>query len=129
PTAVAPALTSRGFAVLAINAVGHGVGPESSVILTDKSGNATVIRSGGRGVDLNGDGAIESNEGCAITAPVALGTRDCFRQTVMDLLQLVRAVRAGIDLDGDGKPDLDAGRIYYAGQSLGAIYGTMLSAL
>src|SRR5262249_55642119 len=60
---------------------------------------------------------------------VALSTRDCFRQTAVDLLQLVRAIQTGIDLDGDGSPDLDASHIYYAGQSLGAIYGTILNAL
>jgi hypothetical protein len=29
-------------------------------------------------------------------------------------------------VDGDGTPDLDATRIYYAGQSFGGIYGTMI---
>jgi len=31
-----------------------------------------------------------------------------------------------MDVDGDGVPDLDAQRIYYAGQSFGGIYGTIL---
>jgi len=48
---------------------------------------------------------------------------------VVDLMQLARVIRLGLDLDGDGKPDLDPSRIYYAGQSLGAIYGTMLTAV
>jgi hypothetical protein len=80
-------------------------------------------------VDLNGDGTIEAEEGCALVAPLGFGTRDCLRQTVVDLLQLVRAIKQGIDLDGDGKPDLDAAHIYYGGQSLGAMYGTILAAL
>ena len=129
PTAVSPSLTSAGYAVVAINAVGHGFGPQSSVTFIDSKGNKTTIPAGGRSVDLNGDGVIEGNEGCAVTVPVALATRDCFRQTAVDLLQLVRALRAGIDLDGDSKPDLDGSRIYYAGQSLGAIYGTILNAV
>ena len=61
--------------------------------------------------------------------PVAYGTRDCFRQTAVDLMQLARVIRLGLDLDGDGTPDLDPARIYYAGQSLGAIYGTMFTAV
>jgi pimeloyl-ACP methyl ester carboxylesterase len=129
PTAVAPTMARAGFAVIAINAVGHGFGSRSTVTFTDASGNSTTLTEGGRGVDLNGDGTIEADEGCAIVAPIGIGTRDCFRQTVVDLLQLVRAIRQGIDLDGDGKPDLDASRIYYGGQSLGAMYGTILSAL
>ncbi|MBZ5621041.1 MAG: Ig-like domain-containing protein [Acidobacteriia bacterium] len=129
PTAVAPTLARAGFAVIAINAVGHGFGPESTVSFVDKSGKSTTLNAGGRSLDINGDGIIEGNEGCALVTPVAYGTRDCFRQTVVDLMQLARTIRLGLDMDGDGKPDLDASRIYYAGQSLGAIYGTMLMAV
>ncbi len=129
PTAVAPTLARNGFAVVAINAVGHGFGPLSTVSFTDTSGNTTTLPAGGRGEDLNGDGQIDATEGCVVLTPVAYGTRDCLRQTVVDLLQLVHAIQQGIDLDGDGKADLDASHIYYAGQSLGAMYGTMLTAL
>ena len=41
-------------------------------------------------------------------------------------MQLVRQIEAGIDVDGDGSIDLDAARIYYAGQSFGGIYGTIM---
>jgi hypothetical protein len=41
-------------------------------------------------------------------------------------MQLVRQVEVGMDVDGDGMVDLDAQRIYYAGQSFGGIYGTIL---
>jgi hypothetical protein len=129
PTAVAPSLARAGFATIAINAVGHGFGPLSSVTFVDNRGNATTVGAAGRGVDVNGDGIIEAEEGCTLETPVGYGVRDCFRQTVVDLLQLARAIRQGIDLDGDGRPDLDGSRIYYAGQSLGALYGSMLAAL
>jgi hypothetical protein len=129
PTAVSSSLASAGFAVIAINAAGHGYGPESTVAFQFRTGDPVTIKSGGRSIDLNGDGKIEANEGCALTTPIALGLRDCFRQTVVDLLQLVRAIRAGIDVDGDDAPDLDASRIYYGGQSLGGLYGTILNAL
>jgi pimeloyl-ACP methyl ester carboxylesterase len=129
PTAVAPALARAGFAVIAIDAAGHGFGPFSTVIFTDRSGRQTTVPALGRSVDINNDGSIEGNEGCAISTPIPIGLRDCFRQTVVDLMQLMRVIRGGLDLTGDGVPDLDPHRIYYAGQSLGAMYGTMFTAV
>ena len=41
-------------------------------------------------------------------------------------MQLVRVIKAGVDVDGDGSADLSTSRIYYAGQSFGGIYGTIL---
>ena len=129
PTAVAPVLAQAGFATIAINAVGHGFGPQSEVIITDPSGNVTTLSEGGRGVDLNGDGQIGPYEGCLAANPAQVALRDCLRQTALDLGELVRTIQGGVDLDGDGKPDLDATKIYYVGQSLGSMYGTIFSAL
>ncbi|HEY3838469.1 MAG TPA: Ig-like domain-containing protein, partial [Bryobacteraceae bacterium] len=129
PTVVAPALANAGFATIAINAFGHGFGPQSNLVLTDSSGNSTTIPLGGRGVNLAGQGMIGPTDGCVILSPVPVGLRDCLRQTVVDLLQLVRVIQGGLDLDGDGVPDLDGTRIYYVGQSYGAIYGTVLNAV
>jgi hypothetical protein len=130
PSTLAGSLAAQGLATAALNAVGHGYGPDTKLVLRDKSGNTVEVDGGGRGIDLNGDGKIESQEGCLIlTADAPVGLRDCLRQTVADLMQLVRAIRAGADLDGDGKADLDPDRIYYAGISLGSIYGTMLNAV
>jgi hypothetical protein len=126
PTVISPSLAQAGFASIAINAFGHGFGPQSSVVLTGNSGASTTILLGGRGIDRNGDGVIDSTEGCLILTPNPVGLRDCLRQTVVDLMQLVRVIQAGLDVDGDGVVDLDAGHIYYVGQSLGSIYGTLL---
>ena len=109
PTAVASTLAQAGFAVIAINAVGHGFGPLGTVTFTYTNPSSTVtLPSGGRGVDLNNDGTIGADEGCILVAPIAYGTRDCFRQTVVDLMQLTHTIQLGLDLDGDGTPDLDA---------------------
>src|ERR1017187_2712219 len=129
PTAVAPTLAQAGFATIAINAVGHGFGPLSQVIMTDPSGHVTTLTAGGRSVDLNGDGQYDPSEGCQAADPAQVALRDCLRQTALDLSELVRTIQGGIDLDGDGKPDLDATKIYYVGESLGSMYGTIFSAL
>jgi pimeloyl-ACP methyl ester carboxylesterase len=129
PSTIAPVLAQAGFATVAINAVGHGFGPQSSVIVTDNAGNSTTMLTGGRGVDLNGDGTYDPYEGCVAINPGQVGMRDCLRQTALDLSQLVHTIQVGLDLNGDGIPDLDPNRIYYGGQSLGAIYGTIFSAL
>ena len=129
PTAVAPTLARAGLAVIAITAVGHGFGPLSTVTIADKSGNRATFTAGGRGLDINGDGVIGSHEGCIIETPITYGLRDCFRQTVVDLMQLTRVLRLGLDLDGDGQPDLDGSRIYYTGDSLGSMYGPIMAAV
>jgi dienelactone hydrolase len=58
-----------------------------------------------------------------------LKLRDNFRQSAWDKLQLVEAIRAGVDFDGDGILDLDGERIGYAGVSLGGIMGAEPMAL
>lgn len=129
PSAVAGTLARAGFAVAAINAVGHGYGPNGTLRITEAGGTMTELPAGGRGVDLNRDGRIEASEGCLVFDPAPIAFRDCFRQTTVDLMQFVRAIRTGLDMDGDGVVDLDGSRIYYVGQSLGSIYGTILNAV
>ncbi|MFY9510198.1 MAG: hypothetical protein WAQ05_04415, partial [Rubrivivax sp.] len=88
---------------------------------------AVTVPAGGRGIDQDGNGVIDSTEGVNAAAPrTIISSRDGLRQTVVDIMQLVRQIEAGIDVDGDGGVDLDAQRIYYTGQSFGGIYGTIL---
>ena len=125
PWTVAATMASRGIATLSINVVGHGGGALGSLAVLRATG-PVVVPAGGRGIDQDGDGNIASTEGSSAAPPRAIiGSRDGLRQTVVDLMQLVRQVEAGIDVDGDGSVDLDAQRIYYAGQSFGGIYGTI----
>ena len=125
PFAVASTLAHNGIATIAINAQGHGFGSGGTLTVIQGTG-ATVLSAGGRGVDQNGDGVIQSTEGLFATgAQTDLASRDGLQETVADLMQLVRAIQGGIDVNGDGHADLDANRIYYFGQSLGGIYGTV----
>jgi hypothetical protein len=127
PWTIASTLASRGIATLAINVVGHAGGALGSLSVETTSGPTPVeIPAGGRGIDQNGDGAIDSTEGSSAAAPFdIISSRDSLRQTVIDLMQLVRQIEVGMDVDGDGRADLNAQRISYAGQSFGGIYGTM----
>jgi hypothetical protein len=135
--AVAAVMASRGIATIAINAVGHGGGPLGTLTVSRVSGNPVTFLAGGRGIDQNGDGAIDPSEGIDAApiiiggraVPNMIGSRDGLRQTVIDLMQLVRIIEAGVDVDGDGSVDLDRERIYYLGGSLGGIYGSPFVAL
>lgn len=129
PSLLAAAFAEMGLATIAISAPGHGFGPAGTLRLRLVGGGFAELPGGGRGADSNADGTIDAAEGCEAPAPSPIGLRDCLRQMVVDLLQLVRVIRNGLDLDGDGAADLDANRIFYAGQSLGAIYGVIFMAV
>src|SRR5262249_59000407 len=91
---------------------------------------AVTFPAGGRSVDQNGDGVIGGTEGQLAAGPHGiLAETDAMRQTVADLMQLVRVIRVGVDVDGNGSRDLDPARVSYLGFSLGASYGTMLAAV
>jgi hypothetical protein len=126
PWTVAATLASQGIATISINVVGHGGGSLGTLNVTRTTGTPVVVPAGGRGIDQDGNGTIDSTEGSsAVGAKNIVSSRDGLRQTVVDLMQLVRQVEAGMDVDGDGSVDLDAQRIYYSGQSFGGIYGTI----
>ncbi len=128
PWTVASVFASKGIATIAINVVGHGGGAKGTLAVLPNVAGAlpSVVPAGGRGFDQDGNGAIDSTEGVNAAAPATIvGSRDGLRQTVVDLMQLVRQIEVGVDVDGDGERDLDKHRVYYAGQSFGGIYGTI----
>jgi len=100
------ATAGEAVAVVAVDAVEHGEHPERTEadisILDDLMILAITVDPPGL---------------------VARRLRDNFRQSAWDKLQLLRAMEAGADVDGDGAVDLDAAHVAYAGVSLGAIMG------
>ena len=129
---IATTLARHGLATAAVPVVGHGGGPDGRLVARLTSGAIRTVPMPGRGVDLDGDGRFDPAEGLAPsrTGPLAtLGLRDGLRQQAVDLLALVRALHDGLDVDGDGRPDLDGSRLYYVGQSLGGIYGSLFLAV
>jgi hypothetical protein len=130
PWAVAGRFAQNGIATIAINVVGHGFGPLGTYTVSRPGAAPVVLPSGGRAVDQNHNGKFDSTEGVsAVGAQSLIGNRDGLRQTTIDLMQLVRVLRGGVDVDGDGKADLSRKRIYYVGQSFGGIYGVPLLGL
>ncbi len=125
PVRVASIMAANGIATIAINSVGHGGGPLGTLVVTAGSTSVT-LPAGGRTVDVNGDGIFDSQEGFTAASPqIILITRDGRRQSTIDLMQLVRVIQVGVDVDGDGIPDLDRTRVYYFGSSLGGTGGVI----
>jgi hypothetical protein len=130
PITTASTLARNGIATIAINVVGHGGGPLGTYTVLRNDGAPVTFSAGGRGIDQDGNGTIDSTEGVSAAPPfTAVGNRDGLRQTVVDLMQLVREIQAGVDVNGDGSADLSPSRITYFGQSFGGIYGTAFLAV
>jgi len=130
PYVVGASMAAQGIATVAINVVGHGGGAAGTLTVARGGDLPVTLPAGGRGIDQNGDGLIDATEGSSAAPPRGIiGSRDGLRQTVIDLMQLVREIEVGMDADGDGQADLDASRIYYFGQSFGGIYGTQFLAV
>jgi hypothetical protein len=127
PFNVASSMANHGLATIAIDAVGHGFGPRSTLTVNRTLGAPPItLFAGGRGIDQNEDGAIGDTEGLTTKRPrTPVVFSDGYRQTAADLMQLVRVIDVGMDVDGDGLRDLDPSRIYYFGVSLGGGYGTV----
>lgn len=129
--AMAATLASRGIASIGIHTAGCAFGPLSTLTINLKTGSSLTIPDRGRSYDQNGDNRIGGTEGSVAAPPRAwtVGERDGYRQTAIDLMQLVRVIELGMDVDGDGSRDVDPGRIFHFGFSAGAMHGTIFLAL
>jgi hypothetical protein len=122
PSYAASTWAKKGYATLAFEITGHGYGPGGVTQLTPSAGAPINIPTPGRGIQFNPAQPIGPEDGCIL--PGALGTRDCLRQSAVDLFALVRAISTtGLGVN------LDSSRIYYVGQSFGAFYGAVFEAV
>jgi hypothetical protein len=130
-TNFASKLASHGIATIGISQVGQGFGPLGRLIVTTTNGTTLNFPDAGRGVDQNGDGIYGALEGSEAAAPRTwtISVRDTYRQMVIDLMQLVRVIELGMDVDGDSVSDIDPTRIYYLGASAGTMMGASFVAL
>lgn len=107
---VAKVLLPLGAAVVAVDAMNHGEHPTAPNDL--ELAALTFL-----GIDL---GALHLD---------ALALRGNFDQSNLDRLQVLRALMAATDVDGDGVDDLDPERVGYWGISLGGMLGSGLAAI
>lgn len=106
--------------------VQHGFGGDNRFVL-DLAGE--LAREGIAAIGISAASHGRRGSPLALLQATPMRTRDLFRQTHVDLMALVRAIEAGIDVDADGKPDLAAHHIGYLGVSLGGILGATFVAL
>ncbi|MDS4029397.1 MAG: Ig-like domain-containing protein [Candidatus Contendobacter sp.] len=121
--ALADALAFEGYVAVAIDLPLHGV--------TDTT-NPFYLKGLERTFDLDlvnnttgaagPDGKIDPSGSYFINLNSLLTSRDNAREAAEDLRQLTATLPL-VDLNGDGKPDLDTGHIRFVGHSLGAITG------
>jgi hypothetical protein len=130
-TIMASVMASHGLATIAISHVGQGFGPLGRLLITKTDATVLDVPDAGRGVDQNGDNVYAFLEGAEAAAPRTwtISLRDSHRQTVIDLMQLVKVIEVGMDVDGDSTADLDSSRIYFQGSSAGPLLGTSFVAL
>jgi hypothetical protein len=93
-------MAKHGIATIAINGLGNGWGSAGTLSVQKNDLSVVQIPEGGRAVDQNGDGIIDSDEGHSQSGgPILAGTRDGDQQTVADMMQLVREIQIGIDIE------------------------------
>jgi pimeloyl-ACP methyl ester carboxylesterase len=125
--ALADALSFEGYAAVAIDLPLHGI--------TDTS-NPFYLKGLERTFDLDlvnnqtglppADGIIDTSGSYFINLQSLLTSRDNLREAAQDLRQLVANLPL-LDLNGDGKADLDTRHIHFVGHSLGGVAdGTFL---
>jgi hypothetical protein len=113
----------QGYVVVAIDLPLHGITDPASPLYdaaNERTFNLDLVNN--TTLAPGPDGQIDPTGTFFINASSILTTRDNLREAVADLLTLTRSL-PGLDLDGDGSPDVNSERIHFLGQSLGAVVG------
>ena len=114
--AVAGALTSQGYAVVSMDAAGHG---SRAVRISNAAPSCSDVAVGipGPRSDLGPDPTARPECYAPVLSSDLAATRDGFRQTVLDLEQLVTSLKA-CGITSCGALKVDPTRILYVGHSL-----------
>jgi hypothetical protein len=122
-TYMASTWAQKGYATIAFEILGHGYGPNGVTQFVTTNEGTVNVPTPGRGVQFVPGQPIGSEDGCIAAGAVA--TRDCARESALDLCALVEAIR---NTNGLGL-NLDPTRIHFTGQSFGSFYGTLFEAV
>ena len=124
-TYIASTLAKRGIALIGVEVFGHGYGPASLIQLGYRMAPPVFVSSPGRTIPVDGANFNIAVNGCVVL-PGPFATRDCFRQTAVDMFALVKLITGNSGLSS--QLGLDPNRISYIGQSFGAVLGSMVVA-
>jgi len=124
-TYIASTLAKRGIALMGVEVFGHGYGPASLIQLGYGLAPPVFVSSPGRTIPVDGVNFDIAKSGCVVL-PGPVATRDCFRQTAVDMFALVKLITDNPGLST--QLGLDPKRISYIGQSFGAVLGSMVVA-
>lgn len=133
--ALAPTLAAAGFVTIAIDLPLHGLVPAGSAATCGSTSTNAFVTGAERtfGLDLvsnttgapGSDGLVDCSGTHFVNLSSLITSRDNLRQAASDLIHLVKSVNV-LDFDGSGATDeIDESQIRFAGQSLGAIVGTV----
>jgi dienelactone hydrolase len=106
--------------------VQHGFGGDDSFVLSVAN---ELARAGLAGIGISAVSHGRRGSPLDLVSSTPLQLRDILRQTNADQMALTRAVLNGIDVDGDGQPDVARGGVDYLGVSLGGILGATFIAV
>ena len=124
---VAAYFASQRIATLCWNPVGFGFGPASTVTVAQTGKPDLTFSFAGRSNDVDGDGNYDGDKTwLGVNERRILFDRDANRQTIADITQIIRAIEAGVDVDG---VRLNPERVYYGGLSKGAVEGVLAAAV
>lgn len=128
---VAPALAAAGFVVVSIDLPLHGITPGSTFAALRQAGRERTFDLDLVNNSTTAPGPDNMPDGSGqhfINLASLITSRDNLRQAEADLLSLSKSL-AGIDLDANGTPDLDATKVRFVGHSLGGLVGATYLAL
>ncbi len=131
PWAVASSLAARGHRDCRDQRRRPRLRPARDVSPCRRPAGTVTLPAGGRAIDQNGNGTFDSTEGVNAAGPQTLiGNRDGLRQTVVDIMQLVRiSSRRASTSTATARAISARSSLYYGGQSFGGIYGMPLLAV
>lgn len=119
-------LPAQGTPPFPVVMVQHGFGGSNKIVLDL---GPALAREGLAAIGISAVSHGRRGNPTALLSATPFVARDIFRQSIADQMAVLRAIEVGIDIDGNGEPDLDAQRMSYLGISLGGLIGATLVAV